>query len=483
MSLRNKVALLLVILTLISGTSIAFFQFQFIAKTYSKEIDTSLLDASKAFASRVSERNQLLLARAQYDKMGAMQGNRGSINPKDKSKVTEDSTTSSGLIPESELVFDNYSFISEKDYSQIDIEVFNIDGEVLFTPTSGAIEVSKKMLSVFKKKKPLNLDLIIDGVHYRGLVSAFNNTQAALFLRSYSEFDNFVSENLRFSFLALTFTLFIALSLGFLAGGRVTKSIKLVTENSKLIAEKNDYTIRFDSDLRGEAGELGRTLNLVLDNLALTKEEQQRMIENANHELKTPLTSMLTNLALLQKIDSLSEEDLREVIEELNREARELSKLVNELIILSRGESLPTEAEEIDVLEKIREIAGKLTLRTSRAVEIKGESFIISWSIEDFERLFSNIIENANKFDSSTQPLLITLKDKEVIVEDSGPGFRTDELQYAKERFFRGINAQQVEGSGLGLAIAESITQKYGAVLQLGNKESETGARVRVIFN
>ena len=488
MKLRSKVSLLLVVLTLISVSSIAYFQFRFTAQSYSKEIDNSLYTASRSFVSRINELDQLKLAKEKYKVAAELEGQASnnaedetSKNKTDKPSVAPSPTTLTPL--GGGMIDDSYSFRFDRNYSQIDIEVFTLTGELLVTPSSGAVKLTPEMLNVFKTQKSKIINLNIDGEHHRILVALINEEQAAIFVRSYKEFDLFQENNFRFSFLALLITLLLAGLAGMLLGTRVTKNIEYVTKRSRLIAQDNDYTLRFDDSLKDEAGVLAKLLNLILNNLAQSKAEQQRMIENANHELKTPLTSMITNLTLLKKREQLSEQDVEEIIEELNAEAKELSSLVNELITLSRGDEINASPEHFEVESRVRQLTEKITFRTNRAYLVSGADFELLYTPEEFDRVMSNVLENANKFDPTDLPIEVNLGDGYIEVVDHGPGFSAEDLKHGTERFYRGSQAQYVEGSGLGLSIVESIIVKNKGRLELSNRDSAQGACVRIYFN
>ena len=86
-----------------------------------------------------------------------------------------------------------------------------------------------------------------------------------------------------------------------------------------------------------EAGRLGDAFNEMLAALARSKDDQQRLVQDAGHELRTPLTSLRTNLSVLRRHPDLDPDTLAKVLDDLDGETEELTELVEELVALAKA--------------------------------------------------------------------------------------------------------------------------------------------------
>ncbi|MEU6371456.1 HAMP domain-containing sensor histidine kinase [Streptomyces sp. NPDC046931] len=234
-----------------------------------------------------------------------------------------------------------------------------------------------------------------------------------------------------------------------------------------------------------EVARLGRSFDRMLGRLAQSEEDQRRLVQDAGHELRTPLTSLRTNISLLRRIDELPAAAREELVADLAQESRELTDLVNELVDLAAGQS-DTEPVQRLILADIAEDAATIARRrTGRQVVVRttGDT-TVDGRATALQRAFSNLVENAAKFDRDGKaPIEIAvmgpvhppqLADSDepdtgpplgsvrVEVLDRGPGIEEGDLMRVFDRFYRAADARSLPGSGLGLAIVRDVATSHG---------------------
>ncbi len=216
--------------------------------------------------------------------------------------------------------------------------------------------------------------------------------------------------------------------------------------------------------------------------------QQQRFTGDASHELRTPLTIIKANASLLLPASPTAAE-WREGMEEINSAADSMTRLVQDLLLLTRsdGGQLGRGAENISLaaaLEKaIRRVrrpdAAAITLRTS------DDPLTVRGNADELTRLFCNLIENAQRHTPSSGAIEITAErqgDKiTASVRDNGAGIAPEHLPHLCERFYRVDSARSRPdgGTGLGLAICKSIADAHGGTLAFASEPGK-GATVTV---
>lgn len=199
---------------------------------------------------------------------------------------------------------------------------------------------------------------------------------------------------------------------------------------------------------------------------------------NASHELKTPLTSILGYLELIDK-GILQNENEKEAISESIKEAKKMKDLLKDMLIINNLDSnKQLKKEEVSLKETIDEIISSLRpLLLSKKITIttNKEDFTILADKKDIERLLINLIENAIKYNKDKGKITITLNsnDKTFKIEDTGIGISSENINRIFERFYRVDNSKtekNIEGTGLGLAICKHIAQLYDYQIEVQSK-------------
>ena len=235
--------------------------------------------------------------------------------------------------------------------------------------------------------------------------------------------------------------------------------------------------------LFGSAKEFALGLNEVSEAAALAAEKQLRsermkteLITNVSHDIKTPLTSIINYVDLLQKPHG--EEERSQYIEVLSRQSMRLKKLVEDLMEMSKASTgnINVQLTRLDGVEAVQQALGeffdKLQAAGLTAVVDAPEGPV--WLLADSRllwRVLSNLLSNAVKYAMPNTRLYVGIYRHEQHVVISMKNISREQLgisaEELMERFVRGDVSRNTEGSGLGLNIAESLMERQKGRLKL----------------
>ena len=231
----------------------------------------------------------------------------------------------------------------------------------------------------------------------------------------------------------------------------------------------------------------GSTLRPIKDNL----EAQKKFSADASHDLRTPLAIITTESEVALQDNTSSKEDLRKVIKSNIEEANKMSKLVNDLLHIARGENENTiiNLVVIDLHNILDKIVSKLKFKADEK-NLKlwigdYKKILVEVNVIDFERAISNILQNAVYYTKIGEVKIIIEDDVDkvrILISDTGIGIREKDLPYVFARFFKAKNARNYEsGSGLGLPIAKQIIEHHNGRMSIESEEN-FGTTVTVIL-
>ncbi len=262
---------------------------------------------------------------------------------------------------------------------------------------------------------------------------------------------------------------------GMVLAYRVLRPVERLTRTIERIASQNlDQRLPIPHP-EDEIGRLSRVLNRMLTRLERSFHSQQRFIADASHELRSPLANLQLTLELALRRPR-PPEDYRQALQQALEEVERLTRLVNDLLTLSRADS-----GRLEVLQQpvpLRPLLDRL-LRTYR-LQAKEKYVTLTCSVPDvvvrgdetrLRQLFANLLDNALRYTPAQGSVSLTgtLQDGHVriAVVDTGPGIAPDHLPHLFERFYRGHpDRHRAEGgSGLGLALCQEIVRAHGGSL------------------
>ena len=233
---------------------------------------------------------------------------------------------------------------------------------------------------------------------------------------------------------------------------------------------------------------LSAAYNQMRHRLQAQEESRQEFVSNVSHELKTPMTSMkvlsdsLVQQAQMGEVpNELYEEFMKDIGEEIDRENKIITDLLNLVKMDRRSNDLHIEDTNINdliglILKRLRPIAAK------RGIEIALESYkpiIAQVDQTKFTLAISNLVENAIKYNKENGWIHVSLNVDNtyffVKVEDSGIGIPQEDLDRIFERFYRvdKSHSREIGGTGLGLAITNSAVRMHHGAIRVYSREGE----------
>ena len=259
----------------------------------------------------------------------------------------------------------------------------------------------------------------------------------------------------------------------------------------ELISVMNE--IRDDGDLSrrvpvpenlDETKELTEAINGMFDTIEEVVERERQFTSDVSHELRTPLTIIRTQSEYAMEDNSYAEQALKTI----NRESHRMSKMITDLLMLSRSESgrMHPEMKPIDIRAMLSDLAEQGRIAASdRDIDIMyidetDNSMLKVESDEDLlMRIILNLLENASRYGKSPNGhIKIRLrsdKDSAVItVADDGEGIAAEDQLKVWNRFYRAEGSRsRRDSSGLGLAMVESLTRTLGGSIRIVPEEEK----------
>jgi two-component system sensor histidine kinase MprB len=263
------------------------------------------------------------------------------------------------------------------------------------------------------------------------------------------------------------------IALAALAGGviarRVTRPVTRLSAAADAVAASGRLDVEVAVGGRDEVGRLGRAFASMLAALTRSRDQQQRLVQDAGHELRTPLTSLRANIGTLRRHPDLAGGARDRLLGDLDSEARELSGLVDELVALA-VDRYDDEPEQTVALDQLAErAADRARRRSGRDVVVKAEPAPVVGRPQALGRSVGNLLDNAVKFSPDHTPIQVAVRPGHLEVRDHGPGIAAEDLPYVFDRFYRAVGARGLPGSGLGLAIVRQVVQDAGGSVQAAN--------------
>lgn len=305
---------------------------------------------------------------------------------------------------------------------------------------------------------------LTDGGEVRGVFVVANFVQG--------ERDD-IDRQIRVSATVYGVVLLAAVGLAWLMAGRVFAPVRVITDTARELSE-SDLSRRIpvpDSD--DEIAELARTFNGMLDRLDAAFTTQRRFLDDAGHELRTPITIIRGHLELEGDDPGDRRATRAVVLDELDR----MGRIVDDLLVLARAEQpdfLRPEPVDLDLLTS--ELFAKARALADRdwRLEATGHG-IVHADAQRLTQAVMNLVDNAVRH--TGEGAVIALGSAlepgraRLWVRDSGPGIPPDQQERIFERFARARDGGRRPGtSGLGLAIARSIARAHHGWVTLDSR-------------
>jgi signal transduction histidine kinase len=277
----------------------------------------------------------------------------------------------------------------------------------------------------------------------------------------------------------------IVLSLAsYVASHKISLSIRRLN----LFAEKAEKGERIYNDEAFPHDELGSIASHIV-RLYIQRDEQHRealrqekdkirlkkqLTNNINHELKTPVASILVCLELLRDHpEMLPEEKKRELNDRIFANAQRLNSLLKDVAAITRmdeGEEM-IEKAPVDLAELVNDVVTEERLRTSMNITVDMPQLKISGNRQLLESIFRNLIDNAISYSGGSEIVIKADSEGNFTVSDNGCGVPDEHLPHIFERFYRIDKGRSrgAGGTGLGLSIVRNAVGIHGSDISVTN--------------
>ncbi|SFL57202.1 sensor histidine kinase [Geodermatophilus ruber] len=234
-----------------------------------------------------------------------------------------------------------------------------------------------------------------------------------------------------------------------------------------------------------EVARLAATLDAMLVRLRVAFERERAFVDDASHELRTPVAVLRGELELaLLAADDPGERE-RALLTALD-EAERLSRLAEDLLLLARERagSLILREEPIDLLDLVASEAARLRPALGLRIRVSGDPVVVVGDDVRLRQVLVNLVQNSAAAGATTVRLHTTAGPGAVALEvaDDGPGLPPEVLHAAFERFVRGERSRtgRGAGAGLGLSIVRAVVTAHGGTVEARNDGPLGGAAVTV---
>jgi signal transduction histidine kinase len=224
-----------------------------------------------------------------------------------------------------------------------------------------------------------------------------------------------------------------------------------------------------DAGAPDEIGQLSGVLNRMLASLEAARASERRFLADASHELRTPVTALLGNVEFAARHGADAE-----VLEELQRDARRLARLVDDLLALERAGGSADSRGPVDLGAVIAEIGRAHAAENGRLVTVGVEDPVtVRGDASELTRAVENLVENALVHGPSGGRVTVSVAYSEdrrhalLTVADEGSGPDPGDHDRLFERFWRGPGASARPGSGLGLSIVAAIAARHDGTVRV----------------
>lgn len=261
----------------------------------------------------------------------------------------------------------------------------------------------------------------------------------------------------------------VASAVAWIVAGGVLRPLRLLGETARSITD-SDLSRRIPVEGDDEIAELARTFNDMLDRLQAAFAQQRRFVDDAGHELRTPITVIRGNLELL----SDDPDERHETLELVRRELDGMSRIVEDLLALAKAEQpdfirlhpvdLPEFVQELEV--RARSLGDRpLTVEPVAPVVFEGDA-------QRLHQAVMNLIRNAYEHTPLDAKVVLAAEvergELRIRVSDTGPGIPEQERNAVFERFARGrAGRRTTTGAGLGLPIVAAIARGHGGSVEM----------------
>ncbi|MDR0906558.1 MAG: HAMP domain-containing histidine kinase [Oscillospiraceae bacterium] len=315
------------------------------------------------------------------------------------------------------------------------------------------------------------------GPYPHGELNIYDKNGKVLFTRPVKELNETLIMSVLISFAVM-------LVPGYLAARRLVVPIRQMQGVARAMA-RGEFSVRADETQKGEIGELGRAMNHFADESGRLEQTRRDFVANVSHELRTPIASIRAMGETLRDGMAKSDEKKTLFYNNIVRESMRLSRLVDDLLELSRLQSGAEAMKKtrFDLREVFRNIADSFELAAADAgtalnIDEPDEPLRVFSNPDRIEQLLVIIMDNALKHAGGGGTVTLTARQSgekvTVGVSNTGETIAAEDLANIFERFYKADKSHSGEGYGLGLSIAREIVGGLGESIRAASADGVT---------
>ena len=375
------------------------------------------------------------------------------------------------------------SQIAEKDYS---LALFNDNDEYQTGFRMDRLSISgENFVSAVKPKLSVQgPGLIKDGssiysIYTRSIRSSEDTDKKLCTIVLVMQTDTYGLDRALFAFFitSIFFSAIIAVASAAIFSRTLTTNLKKLQQKADMLAHR-----QFDSvvtvEANDEVGELARSIDLMAKSIQEYDNSQKLFLQNASHELKTPLMSIQGYVEGLK--DGVFE-NRDQTYDTILAQTKRLEKIIEDVLYLSKIETTKEVLDERAVTagDIVDEAIGRLSgiAASANIALVRGnmENISVYADTDRMATALSNILSNCLRFAKTEVMLSTFISDGQVcfVIRDDGPGISQEDIPHLFERFYKGRNGKH----GLGLAIAKAVVeQHHGTITAYNRTDGQSGA-------
>ncbi|MFC5823734.1 sensor histidine kinase [Nonomuraea insulae] len=273
-----------------------------------------------------------------------------------------------------------------------------------------------------------------------------------------------------YSLLTLAGLYIASLGIGWVLSGRVLRPVRSITRTTEEI-QVTDLKRRINLDgPRDELKDLADTIDTMLGRLDEAFSAQRQLIDDASHELRSPLTIIRANVDAVLAAPDASEEERTRAVAIVDRATTRMTRLVEDLLATARRQGTAFADADLDLArvagEACEEYATPAAERHVTITRDLGAGLETTGDADALRRSVANLLSNAVRLSPQGGTVRVAAGRTDgwlwAAVRDDGPGLREDDQPRVFDRFWRGDSSRRDRHTGLGLAIVRQIVESHG---------------------
>lgn len=297
------------------------------------------------------------------------------------------------------------------------------------------------------------------------------------------QINNVTQTIVKAAFILLPILVIISTGIGYFITKKALLPVKKIQETAENISKSNQLSLRIGL-LSGsdEIARLGTTIDNMLEKLEKSFLKEKQFTSDASHELRTPVTVILAESEyMLEHGENI--EEARESMEVINRQAKKISALINQLLFFSRADrgEMEIKLEKVDIVQTLKDLKSDNTIEANkRNITIEYENNLENkeYSVDKimFIRAIQNILQNAINYGKENGFIKISSFEERdylaISIEDNGIGIEQENLEKIWNRFYQVEESRTGSSMGLGLSMVKLIIEKHHGYVDI---KSELG--------